>query len=208
VGIVADYKVDTVGGHPTPHIHYPLSQGSFARQVLLARTQGNDAALLTTMRRELLAMEPDLVFLDSHAMDAQVNLSLLPARLAAQMASLVAFVATLLAAIGLYRVIAYSVTRRTREIGVRIALGAARGSVVRMVMRQGLTVAVAGLVVGAGLAYIAATALAGALYGVSAFDPLAWGLAATSLLGAAVLANFVPARRASRVDPLTALRTD
>jgi predicted lysophospholipase L1 biosynthesis ABC-type transport system permease subunit len=208
VGIVADYKVSTIGESPTPYIHYALPQGRFTGQVIMARTQGNAAALLTTMRRELLAIEPDAVFLDSQTMEAQVDMALLPARLAAQMASLVGLVATVLAAIGLYGVIAYAVARRTREIGIRMALGAAPGGVIGLVMRQGLAVAIAGVVLGAGIAYGAASAISSGLYGVSPTDPMAWGGSIVALLGSAALANYLPARRASRVDPSVALRTE
>src|SRR5690606_6620266 len=128
-------------------------------------------------------IEPDAVFLDSQTMDAQVDMTLLPARLAAQTASVVGLVATVLAALGLYGVIAYAVARRTREIGIRMALGAAPGGVIGMVMRQGLTVAAAGIVAGAGIAYLAAGAIGSALYGISATDPVAWGGSVAALLG-------------------------
>ena len=141
-------------------------------------------------------------------MNAQVDMTLLPARLAAQTALLVGLVATVLAAIGLYGVIAYAVARRTREIGIRMALGAAPGGVIGLVMKQGLTVAVAGIALGGVLAYLAAQAIASGLYGVSALDPLAWGGAITALLSAAALANFLPAQRASLVDPSVALRSE
>ena len=208
VGVVADYKVDTVGERPTPYIHYALSQRPFTGQVILARTAGNASALLNTIRREILTLEPNAIFLDSQTMDAQVDMTLLPARLAAQTASVVGAVATVLAAIGLYGVIAYAVARRTREIGIRMALGAAPGGVIGMIMRQGLTVAIAGVVVGSVLAWLAARAVASALYGVSAHDPMAWTGAIGALIGAAALANFMPARRASRVDPSVALRSE
>ena len=208
VGVVADYKVDTVGERPTPYIHYALSQRQFTGQVLIARTAGDPSALLLAMRREMLALEPNAVFLDSQTMNAQVDMTLLPARLAAQTALLVGLVATVLAAIGLYGVIAYAVARRTREIGIRMALGAAPGGVIGLVMKQGLTVAVAGIALGGVLAYLAAQAIASGLYGVSALDPLAWGGAITALLSAAALANFLPARRASLVDPSVALRSE
>jgi predicted permease len=207
-GVVADYKVDTVGEKPTPYIHYALSQGSVTGLVVLARTQGNAGALLQTMRREILALEPNAVFLDSQTMDAQVDMTLLPARLAAQTASLVGLVATVLAAVGLYGVIAYAVARRTREIGIRVALGAAPGGVVALVMRQGLAVAVGGVAVGSVLAFLAARAVSSALYGISALDPLAWSGAIAALLTAATLANYIPARRASLVDPSVALRSE
>ena len=208
VGVAADYKVDTVGERAAPYIHYALGQRQFTGQVLMARTAGDASALLTTMRREVLSLEPNAIFLDSQTMSAQVDMALLPARLAAQTAALVGLVSTVLAAIGLYGVIAYAVARRTREIGIRMALGAAPGGVVRLVMTQGLTVATAGCALGAIVAYAAARAIAGGLYGVSALDPLAWVGAVAALLGSAVVANFIPARRASRVDPSVALRTE
>ncbi len=117
-------------------------------------------------------------------------------------------VAMVLAAIGLYGVIAYSVAHRTREIGIRVALGARPGEVVGLVMRQGLLVAVAGLIAGCLFAAIAARAIAGVLYGVSAADPLSWLAAAAVLLIASAFANVVPAWRAAHVDPCEALRTE
>jgi predicted permease len=208
VGIVADYKVETVGEAPTPYIHYPLVQRPFTGEVLLARSTLNPEALLAAMRKEILALEPAAVFLESQTMERQVDATLLPARLAAQTIGLVGIVATALAAIGLYGVIAYTVARRTREIGIRMALGATPTAVLRMIMRQGLSIVIAGLLIGAALGALAARAIASALYGVGAADLTAWAAAVGVLLGAAVLANFVPARRAARVDPSVALRLE
>jgi len=111
-----------------------------------------------------------------------------------------------LAAIGLYGVIAYAVARRTREIGIRMALGAKPGAVVALVLKQGLGIAGVGVAVGAMMAIGAAKALGGALYGVSIVDPIAWTGAVVTLFGVAALANLLPARRASIVDPSVALR--
>ena len=207
VGVVADYKVETVGEKPTPYIHYALGERQTTGEVLIARTAADPAALVTAMRREILSLEPNAVFLDSQTMEAQVAASLLPARLAAQTIGLVGLVATILAAVGLYGVIAYAVGRRTREIGVRVALGASPGDVLRMVMRQGLGLAATGVGIGLALSWVAARAIASALYGVGAGDPAAWSTAVAVLLGAAALANYLPARRAARVDPSVALRT-
>jgi len=129
-------------------------------------------------------------------------------RASAWLVSGVGVVAMLLAAIGLYGVIAYSVARRTREIGIRIALGAHRAVVVRMVMRQGLAVAFAGLVVGCLLAAVAARAIAGVLYGITPADPVSWLAAAAVLMSVAAIANLIPAARAARVQPTQALRTE
>jgi ABC-type antimicrobial peptide transport system permease subunit len=105
-------------------------------------------------------------------------------------------------------VIAFSVTRRTREIGVRMAIGAKPAAVLSMVMRQGLTIVLIGLAVGSLLAAAAATALRGILYGITPFDAVAWAMAMAAMAAAAALANFLPARRAMRVDPITALRIE
>ena len=160
------------------------------------------------MRRELLAMESGLVFMGNSTMEQTMGLSLMPARVGAMLAAGFGGLGTLLAAIGLYGVIAFSVARRTREIGVRMALGANPGGVLSMVMRQGFTIVAVGLVAGAVLAGAAATALRGLLYGISPFDPIAWGFAIAAMSIAAALANFVPARRAMRIDPMTALRIE
>jgi ABC-type antimicrobial peptide transport system permease subunit len=146
------------------------------------------------------------VFFDSQTMDAQVDATLLPAKLAAQTIGIVGLVATLLAAVGLYGVIAYAVARRTREIGIRMALGAQPSGVLGMIMRHGLGVAAAGVAAGSVLAWLAARGVAASLYGVGAADPAAWAGAIAVLLSAAALANYIPARRASRVDPSVALR--
>ena len=204
--MVNDYKVETVGEKPTPYIHYPIGQRAFSGEVLMARTAGDAGALVNAMKREILVLEPNAVFIEATTMEGQVDATLLPAMLAAQTGSLVGIVATILAAIGLYGVIAYAVARRTREIGIRMALGAAPGGVVAMVMRQGLTVTSFGVLAGVALSWPAAKAISAGLYGVSAFDPLAWMSAAGILLGSAVLANYVPARRAALVDPSVALR--
>ena len=207
VGVVADYKVRTVGEEATPYIHYALGQRAFTGEVMMARSATDAPALVTAIQREFLSMEPNAIFVGS-TMETVVDVTLLPARLAAQTIGGVGLVATALAAIGLYGVIAYTVTRRRREIGIRIALGAAPGAVKGMIMRQGLTVAGAGLLVGAGLSWVAARAISSALYGVGALDPAAWGGAVAVLVGAAALANYIPARRASKVDPSVALRME
>ncbi len=141
-------------------------------------------------------------------MTTQVGATLLPAKFGAMSVSVVGVIAMLLAAIGLYGVIAYSVARRTREIGIRMALGAKPGRVLGLIMRQGLTVAAAGAAGGTLLALGAAKAVSGALYGVSPIDPIAWAGALGTLLVVSVLANAIPARRASRVDPSVALRSE
>ncbi|HZT75972.1 MAG TPA: ABC transporter permease [Vicinamibacterales bacterium] len=208
VGVVADHKVLTIGEPPTPFLHVARTQRPNPYSVVLARTRGDANTLLRDMRRELLAMEPNLVFVENGTMAAEVATTLFPVRASAWLVASVGAVAMLLAAIGLYGVIAYSVARRTREIGIRIALGARPGSVVRLVMRQGLSVALAGLAAGAVISAAVAVAVSRALYGVGPADPVSWMAAAGIVLAVSSIANLVPAWRAARVDPSIALRTE
>jgi hypothetical protein len=202
VGIAPDHKVSSLGEAPTPYIHYAGSQQLDSNETILVRGRGDAAATLNTVRREIAAIEPNTVFLDNQTMDAQVAATLLPARLGAIGVSVVGVVAMALAAIGLYGVIAYAVARRSREIGIRMALGAQPSAVVALVLRQGLGLAAAGLGVGAVIALGAAFALSRALYGVSIVDPMAWGATIAILVTVAALANVVPARRRRWSIPL------
>ena len=206
VGVSADYKVSTVGEGATPYIHYAEAQRRDTGEVIIARTRGNADQILAAIGRELIAIEPNVVFLDNQTMDAQVDATLLPARYAARSVTAVGIVAMLLAAIGLYGVIAYSVARRTKEIGIRMALGAEPRSVLALVMRQGLGLTAAGVAFGVLLAAVAANLLSGALYGVSAADPFVWATSLSMLVAIAAIANAVPAIRASRVAPYEALK--
>ena len=208
VGVSADHKVLTLSERPTPFLLIPRKQRPNSYAAIVARTRGDAGTLLRDMRRELLALDPNVVFVENQTMEAEVDATLLPMRAIAGLVTGVGLVAMALAAIGLYGVIAYSVARRTREIGIRMALGARPATVIRLVMRQGLIVAIAGLAAGCLLAAAAARAIAGALYGVTAADPVSWVAAAVVLLSVSALANFIPARRASRVDPSEALRIE
>ncbi|MBI3401173.1 MAG: ABC transporter permease [Acidobacteria bacterium] len=208
VGVSANYKVSSLGEASTPYIHYAVEQRSNTGEEIVARTHGDAGQLLIAMRREILALEPNAVFLDNETMDASVQTVLLPAKAGAMAVSSVGIIAMLLASVGLYGVIAYSVARRTREIGIRVALGAEPGAVVGLVMRQGMGIAGVGVLAGVVLALGVAKAIAGALYGVSFVDPVAWAAAILTLFVVAALANVIPARRAAVVDPSTALRSE
>jgi predicted permease len=209
VGVVADHRVQTVGEAPQAYVHFSREQAppsSYA--VLVARTGGDAQALLQQVRRTLTGMEPHLVFIDNQTMEMQVAATLLPVRAAAWVIGVVGLVGLLVASLGLYGVIAYAVARRTREIGIRMALGASASHVLGSVMRQGLLLAGTGTIAGALLAVAVARAVAASVHGVSAADPLTWTIVAAVVLGVAALANFVPARRAALVQPSTALRTE
>jgi ABC-type antimicrobial peptide transport system permease subunit len=141
-------------------------------------------------------------------MEAEVGATLFPVRAGALLVTVVGGMAMLLAAIGLYGVIAYSVSRRTKEIGIRLALGARPASVLTLVMQQGLVVAGAGLAVGCVLAAIVGATTGSVLYGVRASDPVSWLGASALLLGVSAIANVIPALRAARVEPSQALRME
>lgn len=206
VGIARDGKYLTLGEAPRPYMYIPALQAPDDIQ-LLVRTTGNPRSLVTAVRREVLAAAPTWLTLNARTMEDQIGTSLLPQRIAAGVLWLFGFVALLLASVGLYGVIAYSVTMRTREIGVRIALGAQRTSVVRDVIRESLTLVCIGALLGIPAAWAATRLLSGFLLGVTSSDPLAYAGAIIVLAAVTLVASWIPARRASRVDPVAALRT-
>jgi predicted permease len=208
VGVVADHRIRTVGEPPQPQVHFAQTQRPVSYQVLTARTRGDGERLLADVRRTLLAIEPKLVFIESQTMESQVAATLLPVRAGAWLVGFVGLVGAALAAIGLYGVIAYSVVRRTHEIGIRLAVGSTTAGILGLIMRQGAWLAAAGVGLGVPLAAGAASLIAGAVYGVGVADPVAWSVSVAGLLSVAAVANFVPAWRASRLSPVVALRVD
>jgi predicted permease len=208
VGISADHKVTSIDEAPTPFLHLLRGQQPNPYSAVIARTRGDASALLRDMRREIHAIAPTLVFVENQTMEAEVAATLFGVRAGAWLVGAIGGIAMLLAAVGLYGVIAYTVTRRTREIGIRIALGARRSTVLRLVMRKGLVVALTGLAAGAVLAAIAAQQVSPALYGVGPGDLASWLVAALTIVGVAALANLIPAWRAALVHPSAALRDE
>ncbi len=207
VGVVANHTLQTVGEtRATGDLLFQRPSARAATTSSSRERPTNDAALVSRMRETLLGLEPDLLLMESQTMKAQMQGMLFPVRVAAALVTAFSALGLALAAVGLYGIIAFSVAQRTREIGIRMAVGARPGTVVRLVLRQGLALVAVGLVVGALLGALATRIVAGALYGVSVADPMAWGAAAAVLLGAAMLANAVPAYRAVRIDPVKALR--
>jgi predicted permease len=213
VGIAKDAKYRWVGETQRRFIYVPLAQEPWRRtKFFLAADHRADqrADLTRAVRQALRNLDPNLPLIDFTPMTDFAALGMLPQTIGASVAGTLGALALLLAAVGLYGVMAYAVTRRTREIGVRMALGADRRAVVSMVIVQGARLAIAGGILGIALAAAAAFGLssAGMLFGTSRFDPIAFGGTTLLMMLVALVATYIPARRAASVDPLKALRAE
>lgn len=208
VGLAANGKYIQITEASRPLIWRPLSQNWRGRLHLFARTSGDPKALTETLRAEFASVDPSLPFLDPRTMTEQMLPSTIAQRIGARMLGLFGTLALILSALGIYGVVAYSVSQRTREMGIRLALGAARDRVVKLVLFQSVRWALLGLLAGAGLAFGAGTLLRSQLLGVPAGDPVTYLVIATLLMGVALAASAIPALRAARIDPIKALRTE
>jgi putative ABC transport system permease protein len=208
VGIVADVKeaLDTVPGLQG---YWPHSQSPWARDLaLVVRTSGDPLALVNAIRAEVRSVDPEIPIVSTGTMQQLVVESVAEPRFRTMIVLSFASVACLLALVGIYGVMAFVVAERTHEIGLRMALGAEESGVLRHVLGQGLKLTVAGLAIGVVGAIAATRVIRAMLFGVGATDPVTYGVVVLALGAVALLACYVPARRASRVDPLVALRAD
>jgi putative ABC transport system permease protein len=206
IGVVGDTKADTLERESNEQIYVPHAQDpSWGFMALVIRTTGEPAAFVPVLRRELQAIDKDQPIYNIRTMDDVVRSSLGTRRVSMLLFSVFAGAALLLAAVGIYGVMAYSVTQRTHEIGIRMALGAQAGDVLRMVVRQGMTLVVIGIGVGVAGALGLTRVIANLLFGVNAADPLTFAAIALLLALVALLACYLPARRAAKLDPMIAL---
>jgi putative ABC transport system permease protein len=205
VGVVGDTKTGSLTGEGGAQIYVPNAQAEFNLMGLVIRTAGDPAAFATTLRHEVQALDKDQPVYSVRTMDDVVANSLGTRRVSMQLFTVFAIAALLLAAIGIYGVMAYSVTQRTQEIGIRMALGAQKSDVLRLVVRQGMTLAAIGVVVGLVGAFGLTRVIANLLFGVGASDPTTFILISLLLIAVAFVACYLPARRAAKLDPVIAL---
>ncbi|HLJ46996.1 MAG TPA: ABC transporter permease [Bryobacteraceae bacterium] len=208
VGVVADIRQDAMNTIGSPHLYVPIYQLNFRTLALLLKSPSDPESLGDAARRSFQGVDPNLPVFGVRTFKEVISSSLGQQRFAAQLMTVFAGIAMLLASIGIYGVLAYSVGQRTRELGVRMALGAHGAELIRMVLWQGMRLILIGIVVGAGFALGLGRLLSGLLYGITAHDPLVFGTVAFLLAIIALLACYIPAWRATRVSPLVALRAD
>jgi len=207
VGVVEDGKYAGLNEEPQPYVVRPLAQAYTGMNTIIIRTDKDPRELLAAVRNEVRLLDPHLPS-SGKPLEERLAMPLLPVRVAASLLGSFGLLALVLAAIGIYGIMSYAVSRRTREIGIRMALGAQASHVVRLTIRQGMTPVLIGVAIGL-TAALGLTQLAkNMLFGVSAADPLTYVGVAALLISVALLACYVPARRAAKVDPLVALRSE
>lgn len=206
VGMVADSRYAFLRERPKPTLYLAELQGGIPGVTFEVRAATDPKLLVPAVRQTLARLAPDVPLADVKTQSDLIGESVSTQRDVADLAGLFAFLALGLACIGLYGLVAYSVARRTGEIGLRMALGAAREEVLRMVLGTGVKLAVAGIAIGIGLSLALTRLIASMLYGVGGSDPLTLALASLLLAAVTLLACYIPARRATRIDPSTALR--
>jgi predicted permease len=206
VGVVKDGKYISLGEGATPFLFLNMAQQYTSSPTLIIRTVANPTDALATVRSEIGLLDKNLALFNIKTMRQHLGLALLPARLAGSVLGIFGVVALLLAAAGIYGLMAYVVAGRTREIGIRMALGANTLTVLRLIVRQGMTLVLLGLAIGLAAALALTQWLKSMLFGVSTSDPLTYILVVALLAGVALIACYLPARRATKVDPMVALR--
>jgi len=213
IGVVGNLRSRTLGEETRPVLFRSLDQSTgsdpaFLGYTLIARTAASPEAMAPAIERAIHGLDPAMAVFNVESMQEHMRSALFLPRLAGTLFGIFGGLGLLLAAVGLYGVVSYSVGRRTREIGIRIAVGAPRGAVERLIVRQGMTLTGIAVAVGLGAAWMGARFCASFLYGVSAHDALTFAVTPLFLCGVALLACAIPARRAVRMDPMTVLRRE
>jgi predicted permease len=209
IGIVADSKYSSINERPLPQLFLPMARSEVSTLRLFVRTDGDPGPLVTELRNTIRGLDASLPVYDARTLTEHMQTAVFAQKMAANLLGAMGVLALLLAAIGLYGVMAYAVSQRTQELGIRLALGASPGSLLGMIVGQGMKLTAIGLVIGLALAMGAFGSIGAVrtlLPGISPLDPITF-MAVPILLGAiALLASWIPGRRAGKVDPLVALR--
>jgi predicted permease len=208
VGVVEDAKWNALTEPARPLMYLSLFQRADSEVTLLLRTRGEPAALTSSVRQELMRVDKNVPMLSTTSLKQHIAYTLNTERTRALLSGAFGALGLLLSAAGIYGVLSYFISRRTREIGLRMALGAARGNVLGWILRHGMRLVMIGITVGLGVALLLSRALEGLLFGVHPTDPLTLAVVVAVLFAVALLAIYLPARRASGVDPMEALRME
>jgi putative ABC transport system permease protein len=211
IGVAKDSRnniFNRIDREPEPTIYRPFAQNYSALAALIVRTDGDPRGLISSVRREVAALDENLPPQELQPLSETVSLASWSARTGAAVLGVFGLLGLVLAAIGIYGVMSYSVSRRTREIGLRMALGAEARDVIKLIVKQGMGLAIIGAVIGLMLALAVTRLLTSLLYGVTATDPTTFAGVVLFVIGVAVLACYLPARRATKVDPMLALRRE
>jgi putative ABC transport system permease protein len=208
VGIAKDVKNRSLSEAPAPFLYVPLLQDYRSNMILVARTAVEPDTTIHAVQAEVTALDAGMPVFDITTLEEHIGIALFLQRMAATLLSLFGLIALALSAVGLYGVMAYTVSQRIRELGIRIAIGAQRRDVLRLILGQALALSAIGIIGGLIIAAMVTRIAARLLYGVSATDPATFALVALVLLLVATVAGYFPARRATTVDPIVALRLD
>jgi putative ABC transport system permease protein len=206
VGVAGDVKDFPHSPAAAPAFYWPTTQQAFPQTILAVRTSAEPLSMIEAVRNEVRALDKDLSLAEVKTLETVAASAVASRRFTLWLVGLFALTALLLAAIGIYSVLSYLVAQRTHEIGVRMALGAQLGDVLKLVVRQGMTLVLLGVVSGMAAAFGLTRLMKGLLFEVKATDPLTFAAVAALLAVVALLACWIPARRATKVDPMVALR--
>jgi predicted permease len=207
IGVARDARLDSLTEEPKPMMYFTYEQRFHPRLTLAVRSSSSPGALAAALREAVRAAHPDVAIVDVLSVDEQIRRSLFPQRMHAEIAGLFGLLGLLVAVLGLFGLLSYTVGQRTREIGIRMAVGARRPDVLRLVLLQGMTLVGVGLLVGIAGSFALSRLMSRILFGVAATDPLTFLSVPAVFLAVTLLACYLPARRASRLDPLKALRS-
>jgi predicted permease len=206
VGIVGNTVINQIGEEPQPLVYLPITQDYSPAATLQVRTTGRPEAVIATVRKQIQSIDTNLALTNVQTIEEVIGQGLWASRMSAGLLTVFGALALVLALLGVYGVLSYSVNQQTREIGIRVALGAQSSQVRWSVISQGLRLAGIGLLLGGVTALVLTRALSSLLFGISGHDPLTFGAASLGLAAAAMVACYIPARRATKVDPIVALR--